>query len=36
MGTLGQWHIDERSVRPKSSGKSREVFLEGDLVIRSL
>ena len=32
---LGQWYNDERLVRPKSSDKSKEVFLEGDLVIRS-
>ena len=36
LGSLGQWHDDKRSVRPKSSDKSREVFLEGDLVTRSL
>ena len=34
--SLEQWHNDERSVRPKSSDKSREVFLEGDLMMRSL
>ena len=34
--SLGWWCDDERLVRPKSSDKSKEVFLEGDLVMRSL
>ena len=32
---LGWWCEDERLVRPKSSEKSREVFLEGNLATRS-
>ena len=31
--SLGWWCEDKRSVRPKSNDKSKEVFLEGDLVI---